>query len=153
MRLMLDTTYFLPLVGISIKDLPRDALKDLLRGGHEVFVSEVSIFELSAKGAKYVAEGSIPPERVVRGVKAIVYEDRIMKVPIYEGKILRTSFKLKSVLADFIDCIILSSAMARCEVLVTEDKDILKLREDRKFSEIMAEINPTFEIRRISEVL
>lgn len=57
MKLLLDTIYFLPAIGIAIKNLPKDVLIELMQKGHQIFVSEISVFELSAKGAKYIIEG------------------------------------------------------------------------------------------------
>lgn len=153
MRLLLDTTYFLPTIGIGIKNIPKRALGELLRRNYDIFMSEISIFELSAKGAKYVAEGKIPPERVLRGIRAILYEDKVVKIPIHEGRSLLTSFKLRRMLPDFIDCIILSSAMVNCQVLITEDEDIHRLKEDKGFNELLTVIKPDFKILRLAEIL
>ena len=42
MRLLLDTTYFLPAIGISVRNLPKEAVVNLIRKGHEVMVSEIT---------------------------------------------------------------------------------------------------------------
>ena len=57
MKLLLDTTYLLPAIGISVKDLNEKAILNLADKGHELLISEASLFELSAKGAKYVIDG------------------------------------------------------------------------------------------------
>lgn len=44
MKLLLDTTYLLPAIGISVRELQEDALSK----------SEISIFELPAEGAKHI---------------------------------------------------------------------------------------------------
>ena len=58
MRLLLDTTYLLPVIGVAIGGIPGDAVVRVLDRGNEVYVSEISFFELAAKGAKYVTGGS-----------------------------------------------------------------------------------------------
>jgi len=45
-------------------------------------------------------------------------------VPFYELKVIRTAHELKGVLGDYIDRIIVASAVALREDLLTEDKDI-----------------------------
>jgi len=55
---------------------------------HQVFVSDVSIFELAAKDGKHVALGRLVAERVARGIRAIIYNDTIEVVPIHETTIL-----------------------------------------------------------------
>jgi len=153
MKLLLDTTYFLPIIGIGVKNVPKGALGELLKRNYEIFMSEISIFELSAKGAKYVADGKIPPERVLRGIRAILYEDKVVKVPIHESRSLLTSFKLRRMLPDFIDCVVLSSAMVNCEVLITEDEDIHRLKQNKGFNELLDVTKPGFKILRVADVL
>ena len=58
MKVLLDTTYLLPLIGIHIQDIPHDLLHKLMVEGHEVFVSDISIFELAAKGLNSSSEAS-----------------------------------------------------------------------------------------------
>jgi len=152
-RLLLDTTYLLPVIGISVKGLPRNAVIELIKRGHEILISEITLFELSAKGAKYVVLGTLTVERVLRGVRALLYDDRVSKIPAHDTAVLLTAFKLRKVLSDFIDCLILSSAINRADVLVTEDKNILGLLNVKEFQELVQGLNPVFKVRRLKEVL
>lgn len=153
MKLLVDTTYLLPAIGISIKELPRDAPIRLVAKGHQISISDISIFELSAKGAKYITKGTLTPERVMMGIRAIVYDDAIDHISIHDSDILLTSFKLRSILADFIDCLILSSAINRCDALITEDGEILNLNKNKEFNELLATANSKFKIRKLAEIL
>ncbi|MBI4258328.1 MAG: hypothetical protein HY619_05170 [Thaumarchaeota archaeon] len=153
MRLLLDTTYLLPAIGIVIKGIPKDAAISLTQKGHQICISDISIFELSAKGAKHIAEEALSPERVARGIRAIVHDEELEKITIYEDTILLTAFKLRNMLSDFIDCLILSSAMNRCDFLVTEDSKIQNLKEDKEFNEMLGNINPKFRIQRLADSL
>ncbi|MGB9660316.1 MAG: PIN domain-containing protein, partial [Nitrososphaerales archaeon] len=112
--------------------------------GHQIFISNITIFELSAKGAKYAALGKIPPERVIRGVKALAYSETINTIEAYESTILLIAFKLRSILSDFIDCLILSSAINQCDALITEDKDIQNIKGDEKYQEIVTKRNSKY---------
>ena len=85
MRLLLDTTYLLPAIGVSIEGLPEDAPIQLIEKGHQISISEIAIFELSAKGAKHVARGGLTAERVSRGIRAIVHDDRLRMIPIHDS--------------------------------------------------------------------
>ena len=60
MKLLLDTTYLLPAIGISIKELPKDAPIKLIQKGNRISICDISIFELSAKGAKHISAGTLP---------------------------------------------------------------------------------------------
>lgn len=153
MRLLLDTTYLLPAIGISVKGLPKDAPIRLIKKGHQISISDISIFELSAKGAKHITAGTLTPERVARGIRAIVYDETIDTISMHESTLLLTAFKLRSILSDFIDCLILSSAINRCDALITEDNDIQNLEKNREFNELLTTINPKFKIQTLTETL
>ena len=153
MRLLLDTTYLLPAIGISVKDLPKDASIKLIQKGYQISISDMSIFELSAKGAKHVTAGTLSAERVTKGIRAIVYDETIEMIPMYESTILLTAFKLRSMLSDFIDCLILSSAINRCDALITEDNDIQDLKKNREFNELLSTVNPKFKVQTLTENL
>jgi hypothetical protein len=56
-------------------------------------------------------------------------------------------------LNDFIDCLILSAAINRCDILLTEDKDIQDLKKNKEFNELRKTINPKFKIQLLTETL
>jgi PIN domain nuclease of toxin-antitoxin system len=151
LRLLLDTTYLLPAIGITIKNLPKNILIELMRK-NQIFISEASIFELSAKGANYIIKETLPIDRVIKGVKAIIYNEAISKIPIYEATVLTKAFKLKKFLSDFIDCLILSSAVNFCDALITEDAEIQNLTKNKEFNEFIASINSKFKIQKTPEI-
>ena len=153
MKLLLDTTYFLPAIGISVEGISEDAIIKLIKMGHQIFLNTITIFELAAKGAKYIVSGDIKSDRVIRGIRSIVYDEKIEKIPLYDTSILLTSFKLRKILEDFIDCLILSSAINKCDILVTEDKDIKCLEEKEEYQKIIKTINPKFKIQTLNEIL
>ena len=152
MKLLLDTTYFLPAIGVSIKDMQKDALLTLIAKKHQILMSQITIFELSAKGAKYIKEGQLSPERVTRGINAIIYNDTIETIPMHDTTILLTSFKLRNMLNDFIDCLILSTALNNSDAIITEDNEIQNLRENSEFHNLAADLNPGFKILKLTEV-
>ncbi len=152
MKVLLDTTYFLPAVGISIKELSKDAMIKLNTKGHEIAISRISLFELSAKGAKYVVNNELSPERVALGIRAILYDDIIEKMSTDDSKVILTAFTLRSLMVDFIDCLILSTALNHCDALITEDQDILNLKKNKKYLELAATINPIFKIQTLTEI-
>jgi len=153
LKLLLDTTYFLSAIGISIKNFPKDAPLELMQKGHQIFMSDVSIFELAAKGGKHVASGRLAAERVTRGIRAIVYSDKVEIIPLHETGILLTAFKLRGMLDDVIDCLLVSSAINQCDGIVTEDSDIQDLKKSRDFNGLLATVNPKFEVQTLTESL
>ena len=153
MKLLLDTTYFLPTIGVSIREIQKDALLTLIAKKHQISMSQITIFELSAKGAKYIKEGQLSPERVTRGISAIIYNDTIETIPMHDTTILQTAFKLRNMLNDFIDCLILSSAMNNSEAIITEDKEIQSLRKSSEFCDLVAGLNPGFKVLKLTEII
>jgi PIN domain nuclease of toxin-antitoxin system len=153
MKILLDTTYILPTIGIAVKELPRDAIIRAMEKENQVVISQISLFELAAKGAKYVKNGALEPETVTKGIRAIVYDNEIEIVPIEGTRILLTAFALRKMLDDFIDCLILSTAINNCDALLTEDTEIQNLRDDTQFSEVVKAANPNFRVTTLSGLL
>lgn len=152
MNMLLDTTYLLPAIGVSIRGLPQDALIQLIAKGHQLSISEITIFELSATAAKQAATESLTGERASRGIRAIVYDGRIARVPIHDSAVLLTAFKLRRTVSDFVDCLILSSAMNRSDVLLTEDEEIRNLRRKQEFQELIRSVNPRFRVQTLADI-
>lgn len=153
MKLLVDTAYLLPAIGISVKGVPSDGAIRLVEEGHEIYASDISIFELSAKGAKHIVERTLSGERVARGIRAIVHDGTITMIPIHDSALLLTAFKLRSMLGNFIDCLILASAMNQCDAVITEDKDIKDLESSTEFGSLRAGTNPEFKIQRLTETV
>jgi hypothetical protein len=149
LRLVLDTTYLLPAVGVSVKDISSQDVLNTLGKTNETALCEISIFELCAKAAKYVASGKLDAERVSRGIQAIREDDSITKLPPYNRAQLSTAIKLREMLGDFIDCLILSTAINLADGLMTEDGSIHELKRNEGFRELLKSVNPKFEIRKL----
>lgn len=123
--MIIDTTYLLPLSRISIDtDLLRAIAENKIAvvGLEDLGVSSISIFEIQAKAAKL----KIKPEYVSEAVSSI--SDNFRVEPFYAPTIIESSFELKSIFSDYIDCIIVGTAVSLKEDLITEDSKIL----DRK---------------------
>ena len=52
-KIVLDSTYLLPLIGIDI-GIPDEELKSLFTSDNEIFINEISIFEIFGKGLREV---------------------------------------------------------------------------------------------------
>ncbi len=123
--MIIDTTYLLPLVGISVdKDL-----FVMLEKSHstlnfdDTLVSEISIFEIQAKCGELGIAHSI----VIDAINEIKSNFDI--VPFDENQVVQISFDLRNKLPDYIDCVIVASAASRNKDLLTEDHRILALKE------------------------
>ena len=126
--MILDTTYFLPMVGIGIEP---DILRACLNGRtkfsiDDVRLSLISVFELQAKAAKL----RVGAERVAKGVRAILQIFDVIE--FYRPDIIRVSFELRRELPDYIDCVIVATAVSLGEDLLTEDRLIHGLKDNIK---------------------
>lgn len=88
-----------------------------------------------------------------RGIRALVYDERITVIPMHESSVLLIAFKLRRLLSDFIDCLVLSSAINQSDAVVTEDKDIQSLEKKEEFKSLIATINPKFKIQTLTDTL
>ncbi|MCD6095132.1 MAG: PIN domain-containing protein [Thermoprotei archaeon] len=115
------------MVGIGIK---RDLLKAVVEKRtkteisiHDISINLISVFEAQAKASKL----NVPPQIVSKGIRVILRTFHI--VPFYRDDILSYAHELRKVLIDYIDCIIIATAIIEKGDLITEDRDILKLRD------------------------
>jgi len=120
--LILDTTYLLPLSRISIDT---DLLKVVDEGRtkldmNKFRISTISIFEVQAKAAKLNVSTSFTSEAIETILATFRAE------PFYAPEILETSKALLEPLRDYIDCLIVATAIVMKEDLVTEDSRIRK---------------------------
>ncbi|MCX6641987.1 MAG: hypothetical protein NTV15_01175 [Candidatus Bathyarchaeota archaeon] len=152
MNILLDTTYFMPAIGISLSGVKPRVYRTLKENGHTLYISELTIFELSAKGAKNVASHELDPDRVRRGVTTIARDESLIKIPLLEGEVIHNTFTLRGVMNDYIDCVILSSALSRCNAIVTEDQLIHRIRDNPIYRRITEETNPSFKILSSSDL-
>jgi predicted nucleic acid-binding protein len=120
--LILDTTYLLPLAQIAVDTdlLAAVAKKKTYLKLEDIGVSLISVFELQAKGAKL----NVPAKSTIRAVDAILSAFRV--VPFYEAGIIEAAQKIRKTISDYVDCIILATAVASKEDLVTEDSLVLE---------------------------
>ncbi len=153
MKILLDTTYLLPAVGVAVKELSTDAMLKLIDKGNQIVISQISLFELAAKGAKYVKNGTLKPETVTRGIRALTYNDQIESIPINDTKLLLTAFTLRNMLDDFNDCLILSTALNNCDCIVTEDHEIHGLINRSQYNELQKTMNHEFKISSLHKIL
>ncbi len=123
--MIIDTTYILPLARIQVDT---DLLKDIADGKikldlEDITISSISIFELQAKALKL----AVPVKHVTEAIEAIFTTFKV--IPFYESELVKISYELKELIEDYIDCIIVATAVTMEENLITEDSIILGNRE------------------------
>lgn len=152
MRILLDSSYLFPLIGISVKNIDRKALLKLLEDYDRLFVSVISLFELSAKGAKLVNQEKLTPDDVTQGIQSIYQDPRFIKFPYHSTQIQHTAFMLRKTFSDYIDCLIMSTAIIEADILLTEDKIIHGQKQERDIQALIQVTNPDFKILKLNEL-
>jgi len=125
--MIIDTTYLLPLAKIRVKtDLLRAVADGDLKidiSFSDLGISLISIFEVQAKATKL----GIPPSYVQRAINAIFGSFKV--IPFYKEDIIETAHDLRGLVDDYIDCIILATAITTKRNMVTEDSLIHQLKD------------------------
>jgi predicted nucleic acid-binding protein len=121
LRVLLDTTYFLPVVGVEI-DLAEEDIDKLFSGDFKYMINEITLFELYGKARRYFKSDS-DVNRFYEGMKSIIHSD-IEIIPVFTLEILQKVLELRDKLREIPDCIISATALIYADVLVTEANDI-----------------------------
>ena len=125
MRVLLDTTYLLPAVGIGV-DLPDELLERLFASDLSLIINEFSLFELFGKASRHMSGRETAKERFYTGMKSILSSQIDIK-PVFTLDTLPVVRELQERVTDLPDCPIVATALVYADVLVTEAKDIPKL--------------------------
>lgn len=111
---------------------------------------EISLFEVLAKGAKLASEGRAEAGRVSLAIKSIQSDSAIRKVGAYTDDTMSTAIDLRRHHSDFVDCLILASALSECDVFVTEDAGIQKNEDLMKTA---LQLKPKFKVLTLKGLL
>ena len=69
MKFLIDTSYFLPLIKIGIENIPQTLLANLLsKNTHQYYYSNLTLFELTAKGLKISTQKKTIPGSEIQTV-------------------------------------------------------------------------------------
>ncbi|RLE72160.1 MAG: hypothetical protein DRJ45_02360 [Thermoprotei archaeon] len=125
--MIIDTTYILPLAAIDVKpDLLRAIIEDKVKLKvklTDLKLSLISLFELQAKASKL----NIPSSNIIKAINTILKTFKI--IPFYEDNIIKRAYEIRKVINDYIDCIVVSTAIVLHENLITEDTEIIAAKE------------------------
>lgn len=122
MKILIDTSYFLPLIKIGIENIPQTILVNLLaKPSDKYFSSNLTLFELTAKGLKISSQkNTITPQDIRIGVDAIQNDLRLVEKSFIDNPlIIELASQLKAIHKDTIDCLIFATAICTCDCIVT----------------------------------
>lgn len=130
MNILIDTSYFLPLIKIAIKNIPHNLLISILsETPHTYFYTDLTIFELIAKGLKLSTQKSagITPQDIRAGVDSLQHDTRLIKRSYtHNPYIIELTSLFRMIHQDTIDCLIFAAAICTCDCLITMDVSFYK---------------------------
>ena len=152
MRILLDSSFFFPLIKIKIKESLNEIIPSLIKSNSfELQYSTITLFELSAKGARLINVGELTELEVVNGMNALISWESLLPVNPWLGEIQRLAFTLRNTHSDYIDCLILASAVVHMDMFICEDKTLRNLVKT-KWLRLIADINPNFSVMSSKQV-
>ncbi len=144
MKLLLDSSFFMPFLAVDIVQCPRKAILELMTK-EEIIRSELVIFEVSAKGSKLVNNGEISIEELTQGITAIQYLEKMETIPIHYTEIQALASELRKSHSNLIDCLMVATAVYYAEGMLTLDKE-LKKKVHEEWNDIIESINKEFKM-------
>ena len=144
-ELLLDTTYLLPVFGVSVGLRRFESRFDQLLGEFSALFNPVSLVE-----AKWTIQKAIRAEPAKKeallasyrtGLKVLGSDGRLGATPLTDDDTEEVADELhKAGMKDYFDRMVYAAAAARGCVLLTEDKEMLKMGkgERRRPSEVLS---------------
>ncbi|MHA1192122.1 MAG: PIN domain-containing protein [Promethearchaeota archaeon] len=149
MKILIDTSYFLPLIKIGINAIPDKLLIELLsKSSNDYFYSTLTLFELTAKGLKLSSKGDkITPQDIRIGIDAIKNNARLIEISFTDNPlIIELASQFKAIHNDTIDCLIFATAICNCDYIITMDESFFeKLKKSPILIKKVKEINDNFK--------
>ena len=149
MKILIDTSYFLPLIKIGIETIPDKLLIDLLsKSSNDYFYSTLTIFELTAKGLKISSNtNEITTQDIRIGIDAIQKNARLTELSFTGNPlIIELASQLKFMHNDTIDCLIFATAICTCDCVITMDEGFFnQLNKSPTLLKKVREINDNFK--------
>ncbi len=123
--MIIDTYYLLPLIGIDIEE---DLLTYVVEGRLELSLEDIKVSSISLLELTYLANVlGVREGDFLKGVNAIL---KYLKVVDFSGlSVLRAALRATEVLGRSTASFLVATASALGEVFLTEDENILGVRE------------------------
>ncbi len=149
MKIFIDTSYFLPLIKLTIETIPDNLLQDILsQTQNNFFYSDLTLFELTSKAFKSIRQkNEITYQDLTIGLDSIQNDSRLEPLSWANNPlIIELAGKLREIHKDTIDCLIFATAIHNCDCLITLDRYFydLILKNELLIKEIYS-INEKFQ--------
>ncbi len=147
MKILLDSSFFFPFIKVELKGCSKDEILTLINNpNEEIYGSDHALFELSAKGSKYVNAGLLDLNDVVDGLNAIQYNSSIRIVPLFFSEVQTLATMFRQAHSDFIDCLTIAAAAVYCDIFLTIDH-VLQERSHKEWKDILSDQNSEFQVK------
>lgn len=125
LRILLDTSFILPILGIDTGITVRKVLEELDSSSVEIYYSRFSILEAIWVATKLIRKGSLDADRFFRGLRSIYASNRLMTVD-EDPFIFEYALKLYMIgHKDIIDNILYSTALHKDLKFLTSDEELV----------------------------
>ena len=149
MKIIIDSSYFLPLIKVGIENIPDKLLIDLLsKSSNNYYYSTLTLFELTAKGLKIASKGNEISYQDIRvGIDTLKSDIRLTDISFTDNPfIIELASHLKGIHNDTIDCLIFATAISCCDCIITMDEIFFdQLNKSPQLKKKVKEINDTFK--------
>jgi PIN domain nuclease of toxin-antitoxin system len=151
-KILFDSSYFFPLIKVKVEKSSPEIISLIhQKKPFELQFSSITLFELSAKGAKMIKAGKLTVNDVIDGINALTSWRNISSIDPWNGEVQRLAFDFRYDHSDYIDCLVLASAIIHANVLVSEDITLKELLKTKWLNRVR-EINTEFEILNTNEL-
>ncbi len=152
MKILFDSSYFFPLIKVNVeKSSPEIFSLIHQEDTFELQFSSITLFELSAKGARMIKSGKLTSNDVIDGINALISWKELSSIVPWNGEVQRLAFDFRLDHSDFIDCLILASAIIHADVFISEDMTLKKLLKTKWLNRVR-EFNSEFAILDIDQL-
>ena len=139
-KVLLDTTYILPLLGIEI-DIPNLREKIIfLAKNFKLMLNSLSILEAKWKILKLAKKEPSILESFSEGLLFLTKGEVFEIIPFYTYEVDLIATTLHKYHKDYIDCSILASAYINADTFITEEKN--------KMQKLLEQIPPNYDTYR-----
>jgi PIN domain nuclease of toxin-antitoxin system len=149
MKVLLDTSFLLPFIQVEPDNFSAQQLKELLdRKDHLFTYSDLSIFELVAKGMKICLNSALTVDDIHKGIDSLIYRSPLHSINwISHPQLMELTFKIRKIHSDTIDCLIFSTALYNTDCFATIDHTLIeKLKQNMELYNEIISINPRFYV-------
>ena len=152
MKILLDSTYLFPIIGIEINEWwTKSHLSRLLKNeNYNLYYGDLSLFEIFTKSMRLILQKkiSLSMDQIQKGINGLVNSTKFQKINwwehLFESEII---LELRRIHSDSIDCELFYLAVVNCDIFATFDETMVKkIKANSVILDWIKGVNPNFRI-------